>query len=323
MDWKKMLEILRGHKVFVQTHNFPDPDAIASAFGIQKFLKHHGIPSTICYNGKVDKISVIKMIDNFGIEMFPYEELEIAEEDYVFLVDGQKYNANMTDIPGDEVACIDHHPTINPCKYLYQDIRTVGACATLVAEYFYVSETPLDEVTASALMYGIRMDTDSFGRGVTRLDIEMFQFLFDYAQVQLVHRMVNDNIELEDLRAYGAAIKNVQIYGNTGIAYIPFDCQDALVAMISDFVLKLESVTISVIYAEKAGGLKFSVRSEEEHIHAGDLVMTALEGLGEGGGHSEMAGGFIPKESRISPKSVENKVIYENFMKALKKMGVE
>lgn len=320
MNWKRLLEILDGHKVFIQTHNFPDPDAIASAFGMQTFLKYYGIKSTICYNGNVDKISVVKMLDNFNIQMYPYDELKIDEEDYVLLVDGQKYNANLTDIPGDEVACIDHHPIVKECDYLYQDIRIVGACASLVAEYFYESKTPIDEVTASALMYGIRMDTDSFGRGVKRLDIQMFEYLFDYAKVPLVDRMVNDSIELADLRAYGAAIENIQIYGKTGIAYIPFDCQDALVAMISDFILKLDAVTVSVVYAEKDGGLKFSVRSEEENVHAGNLISCALEGYGQGGGHFEMAGGFVPEELRIKNKSIENKVIYQRFMEALEKI---
>lgn len=320
VEWKRLLDILKGHKVFIQTHNFPDPDAIACAFGMQKFLKYHGIASTICYNGSVDKISVVKMLDNFHIRMYPYEELEIEEKDYVLLVDGQKYSANLTDIPGDEVACIDHHPTVKPCDYLYQDIRIVGACASLVAQYFYESNTPIDEETASALMYGIRMDTDSFGRGVHLLDIQMFEYLFHYAKVPLVDRMVNDNIELADLRAYGAAIENIQIYGNTGIAYIPFDCEDALVAMISDFILKLDTVTISIVYAEKNGGLKFSVRSEEENVHAGNLISRALKGYGEGGGHFEMAGGFVPQESRTQEKSAENKVICQRFVEALKNL---
>ncbi|MDO5346589.1 MAG: DHHA1 domain-containing protein [Lachnospiraceae bacterium] len=319
MDWKKLLNILRGHRVFIQTHNFPDPDAIACAFGMQKFLKYHGIETIICYNGSVDKISVIRMLDNFKIQMFPYDELDIDEKDYVLLVDGQKYSANLTDIPGDEVACIDHHPTVKPCDYLYQDIRMVGACASMVAEYFYESKTPIDEKTASALMYGIRMDTASFGRGVKLLDIQMFEYLFQYAKVPLVDRMVNDNIELADLRAYGAAIENIQIYGYTGIAYIPFDCEDALIAMISDFILRLDTVTVSVVYAEKNGGLKFSVRSEEENVHAGNLIHSALEGYGDGGGHSAMAGGYIPGASRTTEKAAENKLICQRFIDALKK----
>ena len=40
-------QINRKH-VYIQTHNFPDPDAIASAYGLQELLKSRGIASTIC-----------------------------------------------------------------------------------------------------------------------------------------------------------------------------------------------------------------------------------------------------------------------------------
>ena len=39
MDPLQLVELLRGHRTYIQTHNFPDPDAIASAFGLQHFLK--------------------------------------------------------------------------------------------------------------------------------------------------------------------------------------------------------------------------------------------------------------------------------------------
>ena len=35
-------QINREH-VYIQTHNFPDPDAIASAFGLQELLTLRGI----------------------------------------------------------------------------------------------------------------------------------------------------------------------------------------------------------------------------------------------------------------------------------------
>lgn len=35
MNPMELVEILKGHKTYIQTHNFPDPDAIASAFGLQ------------------------------------------------------------------------------------------------------------------------------------------------------------------------------------------------------------------------------------------------------------------------------------------------
>ena len=45
---KLLGEINREH-VYIQTHNFPDPDAIASAYGLQKLLELRGVRATICY----------------------------------------------------------------------------------------------------------------------------------------------------------------------------------------------------------------------------------------------------------------------------------
>lgn len=317
MDWQKLIELLKGHRIWIQTHNFPDPDAIASAYGLQYFLECHGVEAGICYNGHVDKISVVKMITNFDIDIHPIEKLDLKESDYVVLVDCQKYNANLTDIPGEEVAVIDHHKTVKPCEYLYKDVRITGSCATLIAQYIKESGTPITERVASVLSYGLKMDTDSLNRGVTKLDIEMLDYLYDYTDVELVQSMYNNGMELQDLRAYGAAIENIQIYDYIGLARIPFDCQDALIAMVSDFILKLDAVTIAVIYAERRGGLKFSVRSEEPGVHAGDLTMNALEGIGDGGGHFTMAGGYVPKEFRIEGNSVEDKALYERFVNAV------
>ena len=323
MDWKALIEILKGHKVWIQTHNFPDPDAIASAYGLQCFLALHKVPAKICYNGHVDKISVVKMLATFEIEMLPIETLEIAETDYVVLVDGQKYNANLTDIPGDEVACIDHHPVIKTCDYLYKDIRITGSCATLIAQYFKESHTQMNTKVASALTYGMKMDTNSFNRGVTKLDIEMYEYLFAYTDAHLVQSMYNNSMEIADLRAYGAAIENIQIFDRIGMAHIPFDCEDALIAMVADFILKLEEVTIAIIYAERKGGLKFSVRSEEPKVHAGNLIMEALCERGAGGGHLAMAGGFVPATKRELITRPLEEYIRELFIEALKQQKKE
>lgn len=31
-----LIRLCQGHAVYIQTHNFPDPDAIASAYGLQE-----------------------------------------------------------------------------------------------------------------------------------------------------------------------------------------------------------------------------------------------------------------------------------------------
>ena len=84
-DIKKLIDICSGKYIYIQTHNFPDPDAIASSYGLQKIFEYYGIESTICYDGKVDRISTKKMIDVFDIHLYPYDEIrdKMTEEDYI------------------------------------------------------------------------------------------------------------------------------------------------------------------------------------------------------------------------------------------------
>ena len=301
MDPIKLVSLLQGHKTFIQTHNYPDPDAIASAFGLQHFLKYHGIDANICYDGSIERMSTKKMLAVFGIEAVGGEALTgMKEDDYIVIVDSQKYNANLTDFIGDEVACIDHHPTYFDCTYHYSDIRSVGACSSLITEYFHKTNTPLTPAVAAALAYGIKMDTNDFIRGATDLDVDMFDFAFKQADQFLISEMYSNVMELSDLNAYSAAIESIRIFDDVGFASIPFQCPDAIIAIISDFILSLEMVRVSIVYATRTDGIKFSVRSEiTDEVDAGELVRKALEGVGSGGGHKQMAGGFMSVEGNL------------------------
>ena len=89
---EELLELCRGKKIFIQTHNFPDPDAIGASFGLQQLLQHFGIESQLCHEGQIDKLSARKMLNLCGIAMYPYAELEgsMTEGDMIILVDCQK-----------------------------------------------------------------------------------------------------------------------------------------------------------------------------------------------------------------------------------------
>ena len=321
MEWEKLVDLLKGHVVYLQTHNYPDPDALASAYGMQVFLRAHGVESSICYAGKIDKSSTKKMIEVFNIKAIHIDEIpHMREDDYIVTMDAQKYNSNITDFPGDEVAAIDHHPTMIPCSYKYSDIRICGACCSIVTDYFIKSNTTLDVNTATTLLYGLKMDTDSFNRGVTDFDIEMFGHLHRLADNRKIINLYHSNMELDDLHAYGEAIKNIQIYENVGFAAISFDCPDALIAMISDFILGLDVVEFAVVYAKKNGGYKFSVRNETSSYHAGTITQEALKDLGGGGGHFSMAGGIINAECVPMLGNNPEFTIRQRFLDVIKKM---
>ncbi len=316
---KKLAELCQGFPVYIQTHNFPDPDAIASAYGLQKLLELYGVESSLCYDGRIDKLSASKMLDAFHIRMSPYERLagSMRETDRIICVDTQKHGGNMTDFVGDEIACIDHHPTFVPVEYRYQDIRITGACASLIAEYYALSGHTPDRDTATALLYGMKMDTLQFTRGVTELDTKMFGYLFSLCDQEKLADLERNNMEFTDLKAYGAAIESIELYDRTGFSSIPFSCPDALVAVISDFILSLVEVEVAVVYSFREDGVKFSVRSEDPDVHAGDLLHTALKGAGNGGGHASMGGGFIGNDRLPEPGRYRKDYIRKLFLDAL------
>lgn len=318
MNPLELVEILKNHRVFIQTHNFPDPDAIASSFGLQYFLSVHDVQSVICYDGRIDKLSTKKMFEVFGVQAKSKDEInDMTEEDYIVVVDAQKFNTNLTDFIGQEIACIDHHPTFKECKYRYKDVRIVGACSSIIAEYYKQTETEIPRNVAAALAYGIKMDTADFTRGAYPFDADIFAYLFERADVHLINDMYMNVMEFQDLKAYGAAIDSIQLRGETGFAKIPFDCPDALIAIISDFILSLDVVTVSIVYSMRADGIKFSVRSEMGSIDAGKLVANALDGVGDGGGHKAMAGGIIPIDKINLLGASPDEAIRERFLKEI------
>lgn len=320
-DIRRLADICKGRHVYIQTHNFPDPDAIASSYGLQRIFEYYGIQSTICYYGKIDRISTRKMVEVFDIDMYAYTDIRdvMTEEDYIVCVDSQKNGGNILDFTGNEIACIDHHPTYEQVEYLYSDIRMVGSCATIIAEYFKDNNIPVDAKTASALMYGIRMDTLMFSRGVTLTDIQMFEYLFEKADQDIIINLERNTMEYNDLRAYGAAISNIELYEKVGFASIPFDCPDSLIATVADFILNLDEVEVAIVYSFRSRGIKFSVRSEDRYIEAGMLIHSALEGVGNGGGHASMAGGFIDEEGVKKLGNYPDERIRELFIKEIKK----
>ena len=310
-------EINREH-VYIQTHNFPDPDAIASAYGLQRLLAHRGIKSTICYKGKIDRYSTEKLRELMQIEFLNIEDLEsvLCEDDEVILVDAQKGNSNIINITGDEIICIDHHPYNDKYQYRFTDIRPeIGACATMIAQYFYENNVPIDEKIATALTYGIRIDTNNLTRGVSKLDVEMIYRMFDLCDYEIIHMLENSTLCFEDLVAYSKAISSIEVYDNISFADTGDDCP--VIANISDFMLALKEVSFSVVYSRKEGGIKLSVRSEKSSLDAGKIISKALEGIGNGGGHASMAGGFVPFEGSEQQAVVLVDSIKERFVSVI------
>jgi len=293
-------------EVFLQPHNVPDPDAIASCFALQHLLKQRSIDTQIVYEHEIEKANSLKMLDLFGVHMRHSKDIvTLGKEDWVVLVDAQKGNSNITDLETDEVAVIDHHEYGEEQRYRFQDIRPeVGACSSILASYYLENHVDIPSAVATAMVYGIFMDTDNLTRGVSELDVEMFYQLYNRADIALITELKGNQISREDLHHYAQAFDKVEVYGQLAFLCLD-DCNDALMGTASDVVITIAGVNVVVAYSIRNNGIRFSTRSINKRIKANLLIRHVLEGVGFGGGHESMAGGFLPKGNLPGNKGID------------------
>ena len=320
--FNQLLSNIKTDRVYIQTHNFPDPDAISSAFGLSYLLKKSGIESVICYKGKIDRKNTRKMLKIFGIEAVNVDDMPpMTEDSYIILVDAQQGNGNTYKLKGGNIISIDHHhvPEKN-VSYCFSDIREdVGACASIIASYFFENNIDIPTNVATALLYGIKIDTAQMSRGVSKLDMDAFYKLFFKSDNSQIADLTSNNMQLCDLKAYSSAIDSISVDGMLSFADTGDNCPEALIAEIADFMVALDDVYFSVVYSIKENGIKFSVRSEAHSgCHAGKIIIEVLDGFGTGGGHSTMAGGYVPLENAKEKADEVLKVIKERFKQIVK-----
>jgi nanoRNase/pAp phosphatase (c-di-AMP/oligoRNAs hydrolase) len=314
---ERFREILRviGRKrpVYIQTHDFPDHDAVASAFGLQKLLAGAGVPARIVHGGEVQRESLCRMIKDLGIELTQADGLRMAAEDPIVIVDGCKGCRNVTDLPGDEVAVIDHHEVNCPDNVPFVDIRPdAGACATLIHGYWREAGAEVPKDVATALMIGINMDTALLTRKVSPEDIRAYADLYPHADVRLENSILRNSIQTKDLAFFRHALANVEISNGFAFCWFPDGCNQNLLGILGDFFISLEEAEFVVLCARNRGVINISVRSEREEWNASHVVQAALLGIGFGGGHADMAGGIIS-----DPQAVGGPSLRDLFRKAL------
>lgn len=294
----ELVHCLHHTHVYVQMHNYPDQDALASAMGLQILLKERNIESTIIFHGIIDRDNTRKMIELLNISLWMIEEVDLHETDEIIIVDGQKGNINMKDNAGEVVACIDHHNQMSNGVYRFQDIRNnVGSCSSIITEYFIENDIPLTDDLATALFYGLRTDTAQLTRRVNKLDIRMFCHLVNIANQSKLRIFEKNSICIDDLGNYQKAISRLLLYDNIAFTNIGNNCSEAIIGIVNDFLLTIKEIEFTVIYSFRDGGIKFSVRSAIPCLDASNIIHRALCGLGDGGGHNDMAAGFIPSIS--------------------------
>ncbi|MBF0449794.1 MAG: DHH family phosphoesterase [Candidatus Magnetomorum sp.] len=307
---KALLDFLKKEDiVYVQPHNFPDHDAIASAFALQQFFIHHGIPTEIVFDTEIQRDAVKRFIEDLNIHIHHISEVSMHEHHKIVLVDGCKGNTNVTDLIGDEVGVIDHHLVVEPDDVEFSDIRMeYGACASIVASYYIDHHVDMSRDVATALMIGINMDTALLTRNVSEFDMCAYFHCYRIADIPYVNSILRNYIRLSDLDYYQYLITHLKRHDRVLFCYFPQGCNQNLLGILSDFALALEEIDLVMLCANDQK-IHFSLRSETLEWDVSTLIRQLLSGVGFGGGHADMAGGIIPNAKDFDPEKMFKKII--------------
>lgn len=285
-----------NERVIVQAHDFPDHDAISSAFAMAYLLRKQGFSPFITYNGFIDRISLRNLIEWLDIPLVEPSKLNLTPNDKIIVVDGCIGEKNVTDFPGLEVAVIDHHQVKAPDFAWYADIRPeYGSTATILVEYFNYFQLDIPQRIASALLVGLTFDTANFTRAVSPSDINALIHLQSRADMSLVNKICRNQLELEDLQLFDSLLESMHREDNCVFAMLPEGCPKNMLGVLGDFLLGVNEVDLVVLSTRNHEKTFISLRSECKLNNMAKVITEALNhtGIGFGGGHPHMAAGII------------------------------
>ncbi|MBP1987110.1 DHH family phosphoesterase [Halolamina salifodinae] len=282
--------------VAVVAHDNPDPDAIASAVALCRLADRIGVEAEPCYHGEISHQENRALVNLLEL---PLRELEIGEiEEYggIALVDHSRPGINDS-LPADtEIdVVIDHHPPRGPVDGEFVDLRSgVGATSTLLAEYLERFDVTADTTTATALLYGIQIDTKEFTREASQADFAAAASLIPAVDSDTLSRVESPSVSLETLSVLAAAIEKRTVRnGALSTCVGEIRDRDAL-AQAAERLLDMEGVQITLVYGFMEDTIYVSGRARGSDLDLGETLRDAFGAIGDAGGHADMAGAQIP-----------------------------
>ncbi|MEE9200952.1 MAG: DHH family phosphoesterase [Candidatus Brocadiales bacterium] len=311
----------RGLAIFLQDN--PDPDAIASGIALKRIANNYEVESTLYYGGNIGHQQNKALVNLTDTELNQVSSPEEAREimsrfDKVALIEASTPSKNNI-LPEGSVPdiIIDHHPTdIDTIKGNFVNVESkIGANSTIMTRYIRLFDIKPDPALATALLYGIKSDTNGFTRNATAEDMEAVAFLSTFLDHNLLKEIETPPMSSETLDIIGRAIRNREIRGSYLASFVEFLTDRDALPQAAEVMLQLEGVDTVLIAGICDGRVYISSRSRDPRVNLGLLMQKAFGK--NAGGHATMAAGSI--ELGIFGMTSDKKALLKVTSDAIKK----
>ncbi|ELZ91582.1 phosphoesterase-like protein [Haloferax mucosum ATCC BAA-1512] len=296
---KRLMQVLRDldGPLAVIMHDNPDPDAIAAALALQSIAERANVEADVCYFGDISHQENRALVNLLDLDLNVLDDVP-DEDEYAgyALVDHSRPGVNDrlhedTDID----IVIDHHPPRGPVQAAYVDLRQdVGSTSTLLSEYLERFGMVPNTTVATALLFGIRVDTNDFTREVSTADFEAAAYLVPHVDSDLLERVETPSMTSETMETLARAISNRDVRGDILTTNVGDIRERDALAQAADYLLGMEGIEVTVVYGLMDGTVYVSGRARGARVDLGETFRDALGTIGSAGGHADMAGAQIP-----------------------------
>ncbi len=300
LNAEKLLSFLKEKKedinpLLILMHDFPDPDAIASAFALQHIVEsNYGVPSKMVYGGIIGRVENKELVHTLKIPVHKLRKNDFKKYSNVALVDTQP-NFKNNPFPKSRRSRIvlDQHPSEEkPNADLSIVDPDCGATSVILAQALLILGKEIPVRIATALAYGIISDTLNLYRAKHPKVIRVYLDILPYCDLRALARIQNPSaLSRSFFVSLGKGIQTAVKCRSLIFSHLGDVKNPDLVSQIADFLLTYKGIRWSLTTGRYNGKLHVSLRTSTPNAQAGEVLRDIFDDRGDAGGHGSIGGG--------------------------------
>jgi len=280
--------------MLILTHDYPDPDALAAAFGLQHLLHAgFGIDSRIGYRGEIGRTENRAMVRLLKIPIHKLPRGWLKRFPNIALVDTQPaFDNNPFPAARRATMVIDQHASATaPAADLAVVDTECGATCVIVACALLQRGVLIPERVATALAYGILTDTLDFYRAKRQDIVSTYLQVLPCADIRMLARIQNPLRTRKFFATLSKGIREATLHGTLLVSHLGAVETPDLVSQVAEFLIAYRRATWCLVTGRYKGRLHASLRASAMDAAAAQALRDAFENPDAAGGHGSIAGG--------------------------------
>lgn len=303
------LKSAQGKRLLICIKGYPDPDNIGTSLCLQWLARHYQIETTIVHFEAISHHENKALVKKLDLDLVEYKQnLDVSGYDFYAVNDAQSPDLPIKLPPTCKLLVfVDHHKPLGTVEGTFIDIREhAGSTSGIYGEYLIEGPVTFNGATAeetriaTALMHGIRSDTDNFVNA-TSIDFRASEFFAQFVDKDLLSLISHQSIPAKTMDLTQIALQRKDIRGTfmfSGVGFVRDEDRDGI-GQCADYLLHREGIDTVVVYGVVGnqfidGSLRTKSHTLDPDKWLKDVFGADDAGKYYGGGRKDKGGFQIP-----------------------------